>query len=425
MDQMAPAPVERNSGLLTALALLFAGAFLRCPPILLHGRIWAEESNIFLLGAWGRSFGEELARPEFGYYSVWDNFFAALAAHVVPLPDAALLFTWSAVLLLLATGYVVYQAEFLLTRLAKTVAVLALLFVSPSAETWLNLINSEFLFGILAAVLLFSDAARLRRPRAVMLALAVVSGPLTTLIAPLFLLRAVLKRGRGNILQAAIVCVGALVEVAVSLTTSTGNRKVHLAPLTLGPVLYNKQVVLLFLNRVMAKGNYSLLKNHLGFTTTTLLACWVMAVAAFGGLAWLLRRNRSALLLLGTGLWFAVLEDALALNGGLQHVGPGAGERYAYTPNFLIELALITAVFAGVGAAGRAWQRKTLRVLLGLALFSGLADYLYFPLKLKLLYQGEPFRQQALRWERDPATDLHALPSSWAPFHLPPRAQTK
>ena len=423
MEQALPS--RRTPGLLSALALLFAGAFLRCPPILLHGRVWAEESTVFLLGAWSRPFGTELVKPEFGYYSLWDDLFAALSAHVVPLPWVALLFTWSAVLLLLVTGYFLYQAEFLPTRTAKTLSVLSLLLVAPSTETWLNLINSEFYFGIIAAVILFSDAAHLRLPRALMLALAAISGPLTALIAPLFFLRAVLKRRPPEILQAVVVCGGALLQVAVALTTNTANRKVHLAPLTLGPVLFNKQIVLLFFDRVTAKLVYLTLRDRLHYSFATLLGTWFLALLAFVALAWLLRRNRSALFLLGTGLYFALAESALALNGGLQHVAPEAGERYAFTPNFLLELALLTAVFASLPTAAHPRRPILLRVLLSLALFSGFVDYLILPLQDHDLYQAEPWRQQALHWQQNPAIDLHALPTVWRPFHLPPQRQTK
>ena len=425
MEHTATAPAQKAPGLLTALLLLFAGAFLRCPPILIHGRIWAEESTIFLIGAWSRSFGAELIKPEFGYYSIWDNLFAALAAHVVPLPWVALLFTWSAVALLLLVGYFVYQAEYFATRLAKTVAVVALVFVAPNAESWLNLINSEFYFGVVAAVILFSDAARLRLPRALMLALAAISGPLTTLIAPFFLIRALLKRQRGEILQAAIVCGGALLQVAVALTTNTANRKVHVAPLTLGPLLFNKEVVLLFCNRATARATYHFLDGDLHFTTFTLLLTWTIALAAFTGIAWLLRRNRAVMLLFCTACWLAVCEDALALNGGLNHVPPGSGERYAFTPNCLIQLALVAAAFAPLACFARTWQRNTVRVLLGLALLSGFVDYVYFPVDLKGFFQAEPFRQQALRWQHDPTLELHGSPAIWPPFHLPPQPQTK
>ena len=415
MDQAVPAT---KPGLRTALLLLFAAAFLRCPPILLHGRIWAEESSVFLVGAWSRPFFRELIAPEFGYYSIWDNAFAAVAAHPTMLPYDALLFTWSGVLILLLTGWFVYQAEFLPTRLARTLAVLGLIFVAPSVETWLNLINSEFFFGIAAAVILASDAARHRLARGLMLALAVLSGPITTLLAPLFVLRALLLRRRGEVLQAAIVCAGALVQVGIALTTHTSNRKVHLDPLTLGPVLFNKQYVLLFCDRLIAKETYLVMLDKLHFSKPWLMLTWLLTLILTAALAWLLRRNRAALTLLGTGFYLALLESALALNGGLNHVGPGGGERYAFTPNVLLTLALVTAAFA----LAQGWQRTAARVLLGLALFSGAVDYALLATRDKGAWQGEPFRQQALRWQRDPSTQLQGVPANFGPFHLPAKS---
>ncbi len=415
MDFRSPASTRKTPGLLTALLLLLAGAFLRCPSILLHGRIWAEESDVFLVGAWSRTFASELVAPEFGYYSLWDNFFATVAAHPAILPWAALLFSWSAVLLLLVVGALLYQAEFLPTRLSKTLAVLSLILVAPSVETWLNLINSEFFFGLAAAVILASDAARHRLARGFMLALAVLSGPLTTLLTPFFVLRALLTRRRSEITQAAIVTAGALLQVGIALTTHTSNRKVHLDPLTFGPVLFNKQVVLLFFDRLLAKETYLFMRYQLHFSRPLLLATWAFAILTAATLAWLLRGSRPALILFGIGCYFALLETALALNGGLAHVGPGAGERYAYTPNALIQLALLTAAFSFTIP----WQRNAARILVALTLISGAIDYALFPIREPGAWKGEPFRQQALRWQHDPTTALHAFPDGWPDFHLP------
>lgn len=419
MDPVIAEPAGRDRGLRSALLLLLAGAFLRCPAILMHGRVWAEESSVFLVGAWSRSFAAELVKAEFGYYSLWDNFFAALAAHRAMLPWDALLFTWSAVGLLLVTGYFIYRAEFLPTRLAKTCGVMVLLLTPGNIESWLNLINSEFYFGIVAAVILCSDASRLRLTRALMLGLAVLSGPLTTLLAPFFVVRAAITRRRGEVVQAGIVCAGALAQIAVSLTTSTANRKVHLDPLHLGPELFNKQVVFLFLDRDIADQSAQFMAGQMHFNLPALLLSWTLFLAAAAAGFYLLRHQRIALWLLATGLYLAVLEDLLALDGRLKHVAPGDGERYTFTPNFLIELALLAAAFT----LARHWQRTATRVLVVLALVCGLRDYFSLPFDYQTVYRGEPFRQQALRWQHDPSVALHGSPESWPAFHLP--AETK
>lgn len=406
-----------DQGRWVALSLLFAGAFLRCPTILLHGRIWAEESNVFLVTSWNQPFLKVLHAAHFGYFSLWDNLLADVATHWVPLEFAALLFTWSGVLILLVTGWLVYEMEVLATRTAKTVGVLALLFCSPSFEVWVNLINSEFFFGIWAAVILVSDANRLRAQRTLALLVAGLCGPLTTLLAPLYVVRAVLHRRRDEVIQAiAVVSMGSI-QLGVAAVTSMANRKVHLSPLTVGPILFNKELVLLFLNRSVAKASYGFFSNHLHFSLWTLLALSVAFVAGYGGLIGVARRQRAAIVLLGIALWLAVVEAVLALNGGLEQLQPGMGERYAYAPNFLIELALLVVATAGVAGAGRAVARG----LLGAALLSGLADYAALDLRAKPDYQGIPWRQQVLRWRQDPSIALQPLPTWWESFHLPPK----
>lgn len=420
VSSASSAPPDQSSAG-PALLLLFIGAFARCPPILLHGRIWAEESIVFLATGWNHPFLQVLLAPHFGYYSVWDNLLAAIATHWLPLQFAALLFSWSAVLILLLTGYFIYRAEFLITRSAKTLGVLTLLFCAPSYEVWINLINSEFYFGIWAAVILLSDPSKLILQRNLALAVAALSGPLTTILAPLFILRALIRRRRGELTQAIVVSTLSLVQIAVAATTSMANRNAQFNPLALGPVLFNKEIVLLFLDRRVAYWNTFLLRDHLHFSTATQVTTLVAFVAAYAILLTVFRKQYAALCLLLVALWLALIEAGLALNGGLSHVQPGTGERYAYTPNLLIEMALLVAATAASVNA----RRIVARVLLGLAFLSGFADYLAFPLRVKAYYQGAPWRQEVIRWQKDPSTPLHTLPATWPTFHLAPKSRDK
>ena len=406
-------------GLRTALLLLFAGAWLRCPPILLHGRMWGEELTVFLAQGWNRPVATALFAPHFGYFSVWDNCIAAFAIHVLPLSWMAWVFTWTSLVVLLLTGHFVYQAEFLTTRRAKTLGVLVLLLCPPSIETWINLLNSEFYFGILGAILLVCDANRLRVQRHLVLALAVLSGPLTTLLAPLYVLRAAIGRQRSQITQAALVSAGGLLQIGVAVGTSMQNRGVQPRLLNDGAILFNKDIVQLFLTRIAAKEDYLLLANHLHFSDALLAVFWLLLIVAVAALAYLVRSRRIALWLLLIAFWYALLEASLSTNGGLRFVDTSFQERYAYLPNVLIELSLIPVALAAL----RDRRRLLAQVLLGLALFSGAVDYLLLPLRARLNWQGEPWHAQVLRWQNDPTQPLQGFPitPTWQPIHLPPR----
>jgi len=409
-------PATDVSGLRTAMLLLLSVAFLRCPSILIHGRMWGEELPVFLASNWNRSFLFALRAQHFGYFSIWDNFLGAVAVHWIPLAWVALLFSWSGVVMLLLTGYLVYQAEFLTTPTAKLLGVAALLFTAPSVETWINLLNSEFFFGIWSAVILFSEATRLRVYRSAALILAVLSGPLTTLLAPLFVLRAFVTRRRGSAWQAAIVSTGGLFQIAVAKMSAIAGRQIHANPLTVVPALFDKEFVELFLSRMAAKGNMLLLRDHLHYGEAASMFCFVGLLLCLGGLVYLVCREAVPLWLVLTAFWMAVIEAMLAIGGGWSLLE--SGERYSFLPNYLIELALIVMA---VGAL-RDVRRTSARILLALAFLSGVADYVLLPIRFREDWQGEPWRAQALRWERDPDTALHTHPAaSWPAFKLPPR----
>jgi hypothetical protein len=413
-----PANSTHPKGLRIAFFLLFAGVFLRCPPILLHGRMWGEELTVFLAEGWNKPLGTALFAPHFGYYSLWDNSVAALAIHALPLSWMALFFTWCAVIILFLTAYLLYEAEFLTTHTAKLLAVLALILCPPSTETWINLLNTEFFFGIIGAVILLSDSSRLATQRHLALGLAVLSGPLTTFLAPLYVLRALAGRKRTQITQAAIVCAGGLLQIAIALGTSAQGRKMQPHPLYDGAIIFNKEIVELFLTRIAAKGNYIFLDHFLHFSNLALLACWVLLILAVALLAWLMRGHRPALYLLAVAFWFAFIEFSLSTNGGLRFVDTAFQERYGYVPNLLIELALIVIAMSVL----RSPQRSIARVLLAFAFFSGSVDYLLLPFRARLDWQQESWRSQVMRWQNDPTQPLRGLPTIWPSIHLPPRA---
>src|SRR5258706_9019204 len=81
------------------LLVVYAGAVvLRMPRILLEGRFWAEEGDIYFRPAWIGPSSQALLAPHQGYYSLLDNLASAVAAHLVPLLYAPLLTIWTGLL---------------------------------------------------------------------------------------------------------------------------------------------------------------------------------------------------------------------------------------------------------------------------------------------------------------------------------------
>ena len=393
-----------------ALVLLLVGAVLRCPPIVLRGRVWAEESNVMLGRNWSLTFAHTLGVTQFGYYSLWNNFWSAVAIHLVALQFAAHLFTGTALVVLLLTGYLVYQAEFLRTPGVKFAAVLALLVTTGDVESWLNLINSQFAFGLWSAVILCCDASRLQVRRGLALGLAVLSGPITVLLAPLFFARAWRWRTRGALVQAGIVLAGSVAQLSLAATAKTGNRKLHLTPSIIGPVVLVKDVVMPLFSRPAAiLAGRVVLRN----TGEPVPLCWLVLLCAAAALVWLFRRNRVCLVLLGTALWLGMLQCLLSLGGTLLDAQPGFGERYAYVPDALLMLALLAAVSTQRGS-----RLTVARWLLGGALLAGTIDFLWLPLRVPSSYDAPSWYTQGVAWQTDERVPLQPTPNSWPALHL-------
>ncbi len=215
-----------------------------------------------------------------------------------------------------------------------------LVFVAPSAETWLNLINSEFYFGDrrrrhplfgrrAPAPAARADARARRRQRPAHHAD-----------------RAVVFPARGAAQGAGGNPPG---RHRLRRRAAAGRRRAHhqhrqsqgapgAAHAGPGPVQQAGRPA--FLRPRDRQGQLPLPGTDLHYTTSTLLAC--VGDGARG-----LRRHRVAaappplgLLLLGTGLLVRAAGSRACAERRPATRGPGAGERYAFTPNFLIELAL-------------------------------------------------------------------------------------
>ncbi len=153
----------RQAALLVLVA--FTLIFLRAPWLVTGGRVWAEEGTTYLRYAWNAPAWNALLAPHQGYYSLWDNGLSLIAARVLPLSAAALLFTWAALLVQLLTVYLAVSCSLATSFAARLLALLALVFTSASKEVWLNMENCQFWFPVCVALLLVGESSRHRPAR--------------------------------------------------------------------------------------------------------------------------------------------------------------------------------------------------------------------------------------------------------------------
>ena len=394
-----------------ALLVLFS----RAPRLLLEGRIVAEEGTTYLLYAWNSTPLRAFLAPHQGYFSLMDNGVAFIAARLLPLSVAALLFVWSAALVQLLLLYLVVQCEWLRTPRERWTALLALLLVTPSYEIWLNVENSQSLLPICAAVILISSLDRLFLVKIFTLVLAGFTGPTTIPLTPLFWLRAWKRRSRRSLAQAIAVTLPFCVECyLIFRSIVTGDRIVQHE--WRGMVAYiSSRVIVLPFGTGRGGHNFDIFLFHHPGRSWELLTSLFLLVVFCTAFAVFLVSSRASLLLLIAALLSSVFSwygcDPCSFQ--LLVSSSGGQGRYFYAANAMIFLAAVIAMY-------RAPRRSLARLssaAVAVLFITGIVHYVRLAPKLEKYPAWLP---QERRWEGDEHQPILLAPEFWRiyPLHL-------
>jgi len=389
-------------------ALMLLLAISRSPYVLTHGRFWAEEGAVHfqhmfahdgpgrLLFVYGRS----------GYFDAFCNAATWLASHV-SLTRAPLVSVWLSFGVIVALLWVtLYWPSALLPTGASRVSAAMLMIVGTLAipEVWLNSLEAQTYLTLISVLLLFVHLGRLTRTRfwfgAGLLATAGLAGVYAGLLAPLFIVRALLERTRRSVSYAAVAGLAATIQLAVVLQLrasgqTAANKKLvfvgvgasarnvaayHLAGFVFGPDIAATA------GRVRSpRGSVAL--AGLAIVVLALLAAIVARVSD----------KRVPIILVS-----ALALEEIAVNYG---AGGDSGGRFAVVPIGLLILMLVHATFAGrpkVQIAGVG--------LCAVVLVFGLSNFwTYQPAILRC--RGCPdWAQQVRQWQQGRSNRLESWP---------------
>ncbi|MGA8289422.1 MAG: hypothetical protein WBG23_01590 [Acidobacteriaceae bacterium] len=433
----------QKAALLLLYSLLVA---LRDPWLLLHGRLWAEEGTVYLRSAWSSGVSATLFSPHLGYYALWPNFCSLLAAHVFPLQYAALVDTWCSFFIQVFAGWLLLQCEAFSSIRIKSFALLVLLLAAPSRQVWLNSINSQFYLVVCAVIVFLSRSDRRQLMRNFALALAGMTGPVTTFLTPFFLLRALFAKTRSAYVQAAVLTTCACTQILVIRESlHAGVRHINFQPSGIAPEYLVEYIVMPFFGRTSKKLALSVILNQMGAYVSTaqtslghfktlvmsyhlpltwpFLLLWAVVDIAF--LALLLwatydRADRSSWWLLIMSIWLALFSIYGAVGGTY-----AVGERYVFPSVLLMGLALLLAAARTTTAHTR---KVVATFLLACFLLAGAFDYFSYPQWVGWEKPAGPtWSTQVQMWRQDPSRRLSVWPPEFhGDFTLPPdHGQTK
>ncbi len=414
--------------LILLISLVFL--FVRSPRALLHGFVFAEEGTVYLRYAWDAPVVRALLAPHQSYYSLYANVCGVIAARGLPLELAALFLAWSAIAVQLLMVYVVLRCEAFVTFRQKALAVAVCLLTVPTINVAFSTINAQFFLAICTAVILISDAGRMRVLRAAVLVLAGLTGVVSCILTPFAIWFAFRERSRARAVQAALLTACTIPQWMVVVHMSHVQARTltpHSSlPFLLGAYLVNGPLFQFF---TRWSGNLEcrvLLSPLLGQWSKALWAvseaAAVVALAISGGL--MLRGGRVARRL-GA---MAIFSLAVGLSGALprnEFLMCDSGARYFFLCNQLLGLGLVAAYsqtrILGAAAVSR-WTAPKAAPLLGSLLLaclviSGVADVL-------VLWQHPPYvadwGSEVAHWRADSAHPIRIAPEFWKGLVLTP-----
>ena len=399
-------PRARIAVLLGYAALVLS----RLPNVVLQGRFWAEEGNLFLFFAWSRPWWRALLSPWGGYLNLTANLAAVVAWHAVPLAAAPYVTTSFALAVQLCPAILLLTSrlEWLRRPPVLIAALLTLLAVPVCEEVWLNSISSQAHLALCSALILALEDAvgPVALFRLGLLALAALSGPGCWMLAPLFAARAALDRSRPRLLQAAVLSAGVLIQMLFFYTRHP-DRAYAIHPLLFMELAFDKHVLLAFAGPdqafpIAARMYYAAMAGHI-----MLLPVIGMAIIAVASIAALIGHWRSE------AFW---LLAAAAVLVGVSYIGAlgnfavmflvGNGNRYTYGPQVLIGLALLAMAATRRGAVGIAGT-------IGAAWLLAIgAIYFYVP-SSPIYAAGPSWRTELRLHRRNPAHIIAGWPPGW------------
>ncbi|MGQ9368830.1 hypothetical protein [Azospirillum sp. ST 5-10] len=385
----SPSAVPRWSGwaiLAAALALSYA----RAPWLFAHPRLVAEDGWFLSRAAEIDGLGTLLMLHYRGYFQLFNNLVAFLSFELAQadLPEAVPYLMEGAALLvhLLPVAIIAFAgASYARPPAVRAAMALGVLVVLPQNEVWLTPMMSHFPLG-LAAFLVLLDRDRPGRGKALayngVLAFAVLTGPPAALLAPAFVVKALLDRRRDVIVNAAVVVAGLAAQMLAMKLSGSAVVQPAAVPLAdklllVPAALFFKSVLTPTLGYAMANDVLSALTGALGPRGAAAVAAAAMAalVLALGRLfGW--RAHGTTILL--TGLAAGVVAAAAIVSAPVDptvYLPSFNASRYFYQTSAML-LCALTAMAAprlrDALPAGRRAVAAACAVAVGLPLLTGL-----------------------------------------------------
>ncbi len=390
------------------------------PDIILTGRFWCEEGNVFFHNAWVMPPFQALFNSFGGYLNLAANAGTLAARWLLPVALAPYLTITLSLLVQLCPPLLLLQAQdaWLQPVCVRIAAVLLILFVPAVEEVWLHTLHCQFHLALCVGIILVLQAEpwRVSWFRYGLLFLAPLCGPGAIAFLPIYAVRAVVERDRARVCQLAALTLSSVLQLGL-FYRHEHSRGYAFNPVILLDVFAIRHLYLPFLGIVWTDHLAPLVaaRLHAGFVPKVATALPVLVFGPYLVLTLWRRQTRPAFWLLLAGGLIGCASYFGALGGAEGLIHARAGGRYIFVPQALFSLSILALAATSTG-----WARRGAWVVVAWLLVLGGAEYVQ---PWPFIAHGPSWRAEVAKWEADPSYRLHVWSADWTPVSLPVQSQ--
>ncbi len=385
---------------------------LRMPEIVIKGRFWAEEGNIFFQQAWVTPPLRAIFTSYAGYLNIFATAATVAARWLLPLSLAPYLTVMVGLLVQLCPPLLILTArdQWLQSRYVRWIGCLLILFIPGSEEVWLQTLHCQFELTLCCAIILAVDLASGWSAifQLVLLLLAPLAGPGSIALLPLFLIRAYVDKSRARFVQAAQLGIGSAIQLLFFFHSET-LRTYALSPSMLLSIVTVRHIVIPFLGTTYSGPICAAVRAQLVAGQAPLWATLSSLIVFLIGAAVAIKRSRSAFWfccasgLVATATYFGALRGPITLLDSVKAAG-----RYIFVPQALIGLFAL-----GLAVTSKKWISTVSWVVVAWLLTVGAWEYWH---PWDFVSDGPSWRQEVTLWQADPRHDLRIWPVTERPW---------
>lgn len=413
--------------------------FLRAPDILIQGRFWAEEGNIFYSNAYNMSPLHALFVVYGGYINLGASGATLIARYLyTPLEYAPYITTFIGLFFQLIPIYILLTAKdsWLAPFHVRILATLLLLLVPESSEISLQSLHIQYHLTLACTLIVFldSDIKYQRWFKLALLFFAPLCGLLPIVLIPLFFIQFIRERTQLRLEQLIALTFGGVIQLSfylynikynIDLNSTTITRQGHMSFNELFSVIYVRDLIFPFLGHrysqsIAIMGNifHKLEAHQFSFKACILSSLFLLSII---GIFIKYPKTRKALSLFITALLMVCIAIYGVIGGTIQLVNPYFTERYTFLSQALFILILL---YFSV-TLPRTGKIITNILIIWLLIIGSINFFQLFPEAKD--GGGHIWRKELQKWRQDPNYHPKIWCSGWymvipkqlSPTHIP------